>query len=336
MLFLTQSSVPARSQDTLVELQLMHHFCTVTSQQYFMANHDQGIKDIYIRLAPALALKHQCLMNGLLAVAALHLYKLDPEKIAFRELNRKYFNAAVADQRQAVAILNPDNADALCISASFIAVQALAIPQETSHYSPPSSWIDLVTGHTALFTSAWTWINESNRIMALVNAEPNIQRWRDKCWQQYPAAFPANLDTVFDAILEFQDPSESLDAERISAYKWCKAYIGHTVQWIESEEDPSKIRRVLSAYGATSPPIYKSAIRERQPRALVILAHYFAIIKAVDRVWWLRGIPEREVFGIQSILPERWHWAMAWPIQKLSFYAAAAIPPRNVMNNVNS
>ena len=34
-------------------------------------------------------------------------------------------------------------------------------------------------------------------------------------------------------------------------------------------------------------------------------------------------IPERKVFGIQSVLPERWQWAMAWPIQELASFAAA-------------
>lgn len=167
--------------------------------------------------------------------------------------------------------------------------------------------------------------------MAIVNAEPNLQNFREKCWQEYPARFPANLENIFPALLDFQDPSENLDPERISAYKWCMAFIGHSLTWIESGDDPSKIRRLLSGYGAMSPPVYKTMIRKRQPRALVILAHYFAILKAVDSVWWLRGIPEREVFGIQSNLPERWQWAMAWPIQKLSFYAVATIPRRETV-----
>ena len=309
----------------------MHHYSSVTSQQHLMASHDPGIKDIYVRLAPTLALKHESLMNSILAAAALHIYKLDPEKIEFRDIHRRYFNAAVIDQRQAVGRMNADNADALCLAASFISFQALAMRHESQDYSPPSVWIDLATGHQALFQSAWTWITESNQIMSIVNAEPNLRKFREKCWQEYPDVFPDHLEMIFPALLDFQDPSEDLDPERIAAYKWSMGYVGHSLKWIEAKEEPSKIRRLLFAFGAMAPPTFKKLVRERQSRALVILAHLFAVAKAVDDVWWMRGVPEREVFGIQGLLPERWQWAMAWPIQKLSFYAAAAIPPREAL-----
>ena len=305
----------------------MHHYSSVTSQQHFLANHDPGIKDVYARLTPILALKHVSLMNSLLATAALHIYKLDPEKIEFRDIHRRYFNAAVVDQRQAVSRINADNADALCIAAAFISFQALSMRHESQDYSPPSVWIDLATGHQSLFQSAWTWIIESNQILAIVNAEPNLQDFKEKCWKEYPDNFPDHLEMIFSGLLDFQDASEDLDPDRISAYKWSMGYVGHTLNWIEAKEDPSKIRRLFAAFGAMAPPTFKTLVRERQSRALVILAHFFAIMKAVDDVWWLRGVSEREVFGIQGLLPERWQWAMAWPIQKLSFYAAAAISP---------
>ena len=71
---------------------------------------------------------------------------------------------------------------------------------------------------------------------------------------------------------------------------------------------------------------FKTFVRERRPRALVLLAYYFAVLKAVDNVWWIRGVPEREVFGLQAIIPERWQWAMVWPIQKIALYAASGLP----------
>jgi hypothetical protein len=61
---------------------------------------------------------------------------------------------------------------------------------------------------------------------------------------------------------------------------------------------------------------------------MVILAYFFSLAKAVDNVWWMRGIAEREVFGIQSKLPEEWQWAMAWPLQKLAGFAAFTVQTR--------
>jgi hypothetical protein len=59
---------------------------------------------------------------------------------------------------------------------------------------------------------------------------------------------------------------------------------------------------------------------------LTILAYYFSLFKAVDGVWWMRGIAEREVLGIQNILPEQWQWAVAWSLQKLASFAASTLP----------
>lgn len=299
-----------------------------------MASHDEGVKDIYARLAPILALKHEFLMDALLSAAALHMSKLNPEKAEFADAHRKYFESAVIYQRQAVNIINPDNADAICLAALLISFQALVMPPESRTYSPPSGWLDLATGNAMLFRSAWSWLKESKRILAIVDAEPNLQKFNEKCWEEYPDIFPPHIESISPMLLEFQDSSEDLNPERTSVYKWTLGYVGLTLQLIESDEDPSKVRRVLSAFGAMVPGIFKILVKKRQPRALVILAHYFSIMKAVDDVWWLRGVAEREVFGIQSLLPERWQWAMAWPLQKLAFYAAAAVPPQEGRENI--
>ena len=57
----------------------MHHYSAVTCQQTFISTHDEAIKDIHVHLAPRLALDHDHLMDALLAAAALHMYKIDPQ-----------------------------------------------------------------------------------------------------------------------------------------------------------------------------------------------------------------------------------------------------------------
>ena len=41
------------------------------------------------------------------------------------------------------------------------------------------------------------------------------------------------------------------------------------------------------------------------------------MIKSVDDHWAFHGIAEREVYGIQSLLPSEWQWAMEWPLALL-------------------
>jgi hypothetical protein len=92
-----------------------------------------------------------------------------------------------------------------------------------------------------------------------------------------------------------------------SRYDYTLGFIGCVLHQIESlESNTSHIRRLIYAFPTIVPPLFVERLSEGNPRALVILAYFFALAKAVDGVWWMRGIAEREVFGIQSKLPEGW------------------------------
>ncbi len=93
-------------------------------------------------------------MNAILATAALHLTEIDPSKTEFVDAHRRYYNGAITAQREAVNEINVGNADALCLTASLINMQALAVPPESHTYALPSVWLDIATGNVALFTTS--------------------------------------------------------------------------------------------------------------------------------------------------------------------------------------
>ena len=56
-------------------------------------------------------------------------------------------------------------------------------------------------------------------------------------------------------------------------------------------------------------------LNEYDPRAMVIAACFFALTKVTNEVWWLRGVAEREVNGIMSIVPSVWWPKMEWAMR---------------------
>ena len=57
-------------------------------------------------------------------------------------------------------------------------------------------------------------------------------------------------------------------------------------------------------------------VEQRQPRAIVMLAHVFAIMKLVDKkTEWFRGVAERQVPALYETLPNAWKDMMTWPMQ---------------------
>jgi hypothetical protein len=54
-------------------------------------------------------------------------------------------------------------------------------------------------------------------------------------------------------------------------------------------------------------------VEEKRPQALLILAHYFALMARYPSVWWIGKTPKREIQGIRDILPHEYQELMRWP-----------------------
>jgi hypothetical protein len=71
------------------------------------------------------------------------------------------------------------------------------------------------------------------------------------------------------------------------------------------------------AFPATVSRRYIELLEERRPRALAILACFFALLKSMDSVWWLQGMARREVLGVVSLFNSDFFGADAyrtwWP-----------------------
>ena len=57
-------------------------------------------------------------------------------------------------------------------------------------------------------------------------------------------------------------------------------------------------------------------IYERDPRALVLLAHHFVLLKRNDYVWYLRGLGTGLLENIWEALGEEWRPWIQWPIEQ--------------------
>lgn len=71
------------------------------------------------------------------------------------------------------------------------------------------------------------------------------------------------------------------------------------------------------AFPATVSRRFVELLEERRPRALAILACYFALLRSLDEVWWLHGMARREVLGVVSLFNSDYFGAEAyrrwWP-----------------------
>jgi len=76
-------------------------------------------------------------------------------------------------------------------------------------------------------------------------------------------------------------------------------------------------RGAALSFPATVSRRFVELLEERRPRALAVLACFFALLKSLEDVWWLQGMARREVLGVAALFSGDYFGADAharwWP-----------------------
>lgn len=91
------------------------------------------------------------------------------------------------------------------------------------------------------------------------------------------------------------------------------AYIGSIYKGLLENEPHRRSFRRLLCLSIFMPEEMIGFIEECRPRALAILALYFAMCYSQNDHWIFFGLADQEVQGIATIMPEKWSWAMQKP-----------------------
>jgi len=93
------------------------------------------------------------------------------------------------------------------------------------------------------------------------------------------------------------------------------------------------------AFPATVSRRFIELLEERRPRALAILACFFALLKSMDSVWWLQGMARREVLGVVSLFNSDFFGPDAyrtwWPHLEWAMRIALYEPPASSTSSEN-
>ena len=252
------------------------------------------------------------------ALAALNIAKSDPiwPYSEAMDIHRRYLDLALPAHSDDVAHLSKDKADAACVASSLLRVCAFAYLSERplEPYTPPLQWLQMTSGAARIFHETWDWIQEDENSIAakLINRTPSLTPFNE-------SLFLDSNRRGFEYLVEQRTPKEPWDVEIDSAYKVAVSYIGSIWIAISKGDEPSgDICRRTIAFPMLVHPRFITLVEEQQPRALVVLAHYFAIVARFKAIWWMGDSGCREVRAIQSILPAEWQDAMRWPLENIA------------------
>ncbi|RFU79621.1 zn2-c6 fungal-type dna-binding domain-containing [Trichoderma arundinaceum] len=304
-----------------LELQLLHMWTTEVCQTLPGSYDPQNLK-IWSSDVPKLALDYEPLLTAIFSYSLLYMVfsnsQVSITEDELFEYRAEYFEATLRHHRKALGSMDHRTANAAGFTSIILIFDAFAALRErwiqsmrpNMPYKPPTEWLQMCRGVRNVVALGLDMVGEdpnaSLNIMArgatdfinpeIVYSEANRAR--------FAHLLSANGDKIDD------------DADN-EAYTNAVAYIGSIAAANEAGEVPLKVARRLTIFPIILHSRFLALLDMLSPRAMVILAHYFALVYTLDGLWWVGNCPEKEIEAIMANLSSEWHGMMEWPLQVL-------------------
>ncbi|THZ96088.1 hypothetical protein D6C82_07278 [Aureobasidium pullulans] len=309
---------PETRQRRLLELRLWHNYVTVISVPFQPSSSTAILPQIWNNHMPQIAMRHDNLLYIIYALSATSLLRNAPEDAELLTAQRVYLSLALRDQQKALAQFHTqaEEADALCFTSILMTMNAFGSLQERVRhpYHPPTDMLRLGIGACAVYEEALKSARKfpSSKIVTFIENQPffcSIPRMFD---EEHRGPFvgilgPKNAQGVYE-------DSELWNTDVRQAYEYTLSYIGTMYTAVLNEENLHQICTRIAAFALYVPKKFVDMVEELRPRALVVLAHFFALAAKGSAHWWVGQTPMREVQGLRRIVPLEWQRHMRWPL----------------------
>jgi hypothetical protein len=324
-------------QRRLLELHLLQHFTSVVSRS-FPAADDEPSLEMWCNHVVGMAFEHPFLLNSVFSLAALHLELHDreppkePSPSGFQAVMQDprcpvpparahgmYFNAAAKQQREAMANVSAQNGNALWMTTIVLSLQAIALARldsrEEPRYRSPLPWLRMVRGIVEMEATVRPFARRPATLLDFVVE-------KDPASAQATLSRSAEMDYKYPQIFHQLDEWEQhygAEPEHFAKETYDKAMDFIRLLYRGARGgDAAEIFRYLLRPDSLTTPQFLMFIEAGRPRAYIILACYCALTMAADEHWIFHGMAQREVCGIQALLPPQWNWSMEWPLQVIN------------------
>lgn len=289
----------------MLHARLFHHLCTQTVKSTGVIN-EEAYPELWEH-----SLSAAFLMNQLLAVSALHLSILQPQQRSY------YHHHATQLQTHALADFNSlptENVEEMCVPKFlFASILGFHLLCETLVYYQKK---DL-----GVFVDQFV---HSSRLHRGVRAIASGGFWNSTLkgvverMSKYETPFSeldVSLHTPFKEFVERLQESSVGDSEK-HIYTHVSKVLQVIMNELQNRTDGSGIDLLLS-WTAVVDPEYINMLADRQTEALVLLAHYGALLHTRQHLWMIGDAGAYLIDSIAGHLGSIWEEWLRWPISFL-------------------
>ncbi|KAL4884437.1 hypothetical protein BJY04DRAFT_8435 [Aspergillus karnatakaensis] len=295
------------------DLELMMQWCTTT---YRSVSRNSAVECIWQAVVPREAMRHPFLMHGILALSALHLAVTNKNST-----KDHYIRASKAHQHQAViglsrlaGKLKPSHCNAAFTLSNIMMIFSFALPEI----------IGATPGRSPLDELYQVFLATRESVDVLASTTDWVGDGELKPLLQYDKAQPKMPDTSRLAIMSLVQMNAHLARQDPHHDKELyDATIKHLGYSLDKVARGGETMIVAFQWIFQVPSEYMELYRQREPFALVILAHYAVIIHFLRRHWWMGEWGLRLVREIGQHLDSKWRNSITWVLDATGYY----IPP---------
>ncbi|KAL2682860.1 hypothetical protein Neosp_007318 [[Neocosmospora] mangrovei] len=230
------------------------------------------------------------------------------------ETCRTYLNMALREHHKDIENMSLENVDSICLVSSMLRLYGFVKIQQRvlEPYVPPINWLRISGSSTAVFRKAWDLIKNKPDSVAfkMIGAVSDFLDDNKN----------AELRRDLMHLMRREEPhelEESWDTEIEAAYGGAVSFIGGIWKSMNRREPAATVGRRVVIFPMMIQKRFVDLVEEQRPRALVILANYFALMAMLRSFWWIGDSGPRELQAIIEVVPEEWQGCLRWPKQVL-------------------
>ncbi|KAM0284016.1 hypothetical protein ACHAQH_002211 [Verticillium albo-atrum] len=268
--------------------------------------------------APVLGFRHPCVLNGMLALAALHQARLKAEdSLRFFELADRHSTIALRQATDLLPFINPDNGQALYMVTVMICFAAFAQGPSPGNLlvvaeNGEVSWVSLIAGvRFVVETLGWPVI-----LTGLFARDPPPDDEETALGNQTPALpsfveWEKSLDEVSSLV------GILADAQDRDVYQRDVSLLSNAFRTtFGTAEEPKlfvkgEIQHVLSWLYQLETG-FVERLERKEPIALILLGHFAVLLRTLDRYWFMDGWAIHILAEVHQASEASRKW-LAWP-----------------------
>ncbi len=313
--------LPETRERRMTELRLLHNYIlwqtstldrTLEEPLYPNEARDRNTEFHWGIEMVEVAFEDEAVLHAVLAQSALCKWTRagsDDERASWRRLQQRYLALSLRAQRRSVDVLGTANADAVAMASLMILNHSFALVQTvptTPVWQPPAEWrMGRGTGQVIAVARGRLSLSGTDRMTRFLNSPPHFdvddmfaaENREHLMWLLEAPAAAAASDSP-----EMRDPITRVYYNRILSY----------IGWVERaeravpHESTVLIMRRLAAFAAWVPDVLADFLEQRRPRAMVVIAYFFALWVPYEHVWMVGRTGRNQLRAIYAEIPPEW------------------------------